>query len=48
MMSTVFIIYNEGHADIEIGGRVMTIGRSDNDAGKYLCPTDLVSAALGS
>jgi hypothetical protein len=46
--NSVNVHFEDGFAVISIGDRQLTIARRDTEASGYLCPVELVSAALGS
>ncbi len=45
---TVSARYNAGHAEVQIGDRLLAVDRRDDDLRTHTCPIELVTAALGS
>ena len=45
---TVSARYSAGHAEVQIGDRLLEVDRRDNDLRTRTCPIELVTAALGS
>ena len=46
--NVVVVEYKNGFANVLIGKRKMEIAWRDADTQDYLCPVELISAALGS
>lgn len=44
----VTVKYRNGHANVLVGSRTLNISRQDENAPEYLCPIELISAAIGS
>lgn len=44
----VVVHYEDGFANVLIADRKIAVARRDKDTLEYLCPIELVSAALGS
>jgi len=40
--------YVDGHAQVQVGDRMLEVDRRDNDARTRTCPIEMVTAALGS
>lgn len=46
--NSVIVNYRNGFANVILGSRKIEIARRDEGSLDYLCPVDLISAALGS
>jgi hypothetical protein len=44
----VVVRYVDGHAQVQIGDRALTVDRRDDRSRTYTCPIELITAALGS
>ena len=44
----VTVRYQDGHAKVRMGERVLEVDRRDNETRVHICPIELVTAALGS
>lgn len=45
---SIVVKLQDGNAYVVLGNRTLEIARSDASSREYLCPVELVSAALGS
>ena len=46
--NSVLINFKDGRANVQLGDRKIEIARRDAHALDYLCPVEMISAALGS
>ena len=46
--NSVVVNFRSGYTDVMLGGRKIEIAKHDQALPDYLCPVDLISAALGS
>jgi len=44
----VVVQYKNGFAEVSIGDNIIRVARRDETTREYLCPVELVSAALGT
>jgi hypothetical protein len=47
MTDTIRMSYVEGLVEVQVGGRALKVDRRANEARRHMCPTELVSVALG-
>jgi hypothetical protein len=46
--NSILVSYKDGFANVLIGSRKIAVARRDKDTLDYLCPVELISAAIGS
>ena len=47
-LNQTIVTYKNGFANVVMGDRKMVITRQDNDSPDYMCPVELIPAAIGS